>query len=179
MAFFIDFRSVLMQWQNIGIFDIILPMLLIFTLIYAILLKSKILGTVKGINAIVSLVIAFLAISNPDISSLFMPIFANLGLGIIIMLAALLLVGLVTGDKQIHGAMWLSWIGIIAIFLWILSRVFYGYSFFYSGWISDNMVWIVPVILIGIVIAVVLSEKPEAGHRSLAERFFEPWPKAQ
>ena len=57
----LDFRSILEIWRNAGIFDIILPFLLIFALVFAILEKSKILGSNRAVYAIISLAISFCA----------------------------------------------------------------------------------------------------------------------
>jgi len=146
---FIDFRYVVSQWESIGVFDVLMPMILIFTLVFAILQKSKVLGAIKGIDAIVAFVVAFFTISNPTVSALFMPIFSNVALGIIILVSILLFVGLVFEEKALKDKMWIVFIAGMAIFLWIMSRVFSFYGYYIpSDWFSsENLVWIIPIIL--------------------------------
>src|SRR3989338_8827869 len=63
------FRGVIGFFDKIGVYDIILPFLLVFTIVFAILEKTKILGlekidgketTKKNLNSMVAFVIAFL-----------------------------------------------------------------------------------------------------------------------
>ena len=57
-----DFRSLIYTLENMGVIEVILPFLLVFTLIYAVLQKSKILGTDdngkprKNFNVVIALV---------------------------------------------------------------------------------------------------------------------------
>src|SRR3990167_2130236 len=50
--------------QNIGVYSVVLPFLLIFALFYALLDKTKVLGDNKFVHAAVSLVLAFLFVSS-------------------------------------------------------------------------------------------------------------------
>jgi hypothetical protein len=171
---FIDFRYIISQWSSIGVFDVLMPMILIFTIVFAILKKTKILGGIKGIDAIIALAISFFTISNPEISAFFMPLFSNVALGIIILISVMLMVGLFMGEKKIKGYYWLGWLGAIAIFFWILSRAFTFYGFFYSPeWLGENLIWIIPIILLIVAFGAIMSEKKPTADKSLLERFLE------
>lgn len=70
------FREVLIFFDSIGLFDVVLPFLLVFTVVFAILEKTKVLGTEeidgkkytkKNLNAIASFVIAFLVIAAKEL----------------------------------------------------------------------------------------------------------------
>ena len=70
------FRGVLNFFDKIGLFDVVLPFLLVFTVVFAILEKTKVLGTEKieghdytkkNLNAIASFVIAFLVIAAKEL----------------------------------------------------------------------------------------------------------------
>jgi len=155
-----DFRTIAMQWSSIGMFDIILPMILIFVVVYAVLQRTKILLGRKEIDAIVALIISFFVIGNPEVSGFFLPLFSNLALGIIVIVAFLLIMGLISGRP---GKQWPNitlWGGII-IFIWIMSRAadyFSGYNLIFSStWWYSNSYWVIPVILILIVVGVVAS----------------------
>jgi lysylphosphatidylglycerol synthetase-like protein (DUF2156 family) len=69
-------RNSLNVLERIGVMDVILPFLLIFTLLYAILEKTKVLGTEKignaevskkSANALVAFVIAFIVVGTPQL----------------------------------------------------------------------------------------------------------------
>ena len=70
------FRGVIEFFTQIGLFDVVLPFLLVFTIVFAILEKTKVLGTEeheghhytkKNLNAIASFVISFLVIAAKEL----------------------------------------------------------------------------------------------------------------
>jgi len=83
--------------------NVVLPFLLIFVLVYAILDKSKILGEKKDINAIVALVFALTTVALPsafgavDIIIKIIPIVAVI---VVILLAFMLTYGFIGGTKE-------------------------------------------------------------------------------
>jgi len=67
------FREILTFFDKIGVYDVILPFLLVFTIVFAILEKTKVFGmeevggkktTRKNINSMVAFVIAFFVIAS-------------------------------------------------------------------------------------------------------------------
>ena len=66
------FRNALDFFQEIGIYDVVLPFLLVFTIMFAILEKTKIFGfedkeqkyTRKNLNSMVAFVTAFLVVAS-------------------------------------------------------------------------------------------------------------------
>ncbi|MBU2522737.1 MAG: hypothetical protein KKE23_00405 [Nanoarchaeota archaeon] len=182
MAYFggmMDFRTMAMQWSSIGMFDMILPMLLIFIIIYSVLQRTKVLTGKKEIDAIAALIISFFTIGNPEVSAFFLPLFSNVGLGIAILVAFLLIVGLVSGRPGKSFQSITLWGGII-IFLWVMSRAadyFAGYNMIFSStWWYNNSYWLIPIIFILIVIGAVTST-PAADEAEHAKRIHLPFSK--
>jgi hypothetical protein len=68
-----DFRNLIMSLENVGVLDVIMPFILIFTIIYAVLQKTKILGRGengeprKNFNVVIALVMA-LAVVIPHVT---------------------------------------------------------------------------------------------------------------
>ena len=94
-----DFRTIIASLDDYGFFDVVLPFLLVFTIIFAILEKTKLLGLEgenpkTNINAVLALIISFIFIANTDVSRVIRSYLSNIGLIIIIALLALLLFGL-------------------------------------------------------------------------------------
>src|SRR3989338_8683840 len=80
------FRGVIVFLDKIGVYDVILPFLLVFTIVFAILEKTKILGSEKidgkehpkkNINAMVAFVIAFLVIASTQLVAVINQVMAN------------------------------------------------------------------------------------------------------
>ncbi len=96
----LDLYSIFATWQNIGVFDFVLPFLLIFTLSFAVLSKAKILGDNKNLNIIVSLVLAFFFLQNPFLIASLQNLLPNVSFALVIGLMFLLLVGVLLGDRM-------------------------------------------------------------------------------
>lgn len=179
MAYFgvMDFRAIAMEWSNIGMFDMILPMLLIFVVIYSVLQRTKILTGKKEIDAIAALIVSFFTIGNPEVSAFFLPLFSNVALGVAILVGFLLVVGLVAGRPGKSFQSITLWAG-IGIFLWVMSRAadyFGAYGMiFSSSWWYNNSYWIIPVVFIAIVIGMVTAT-PEADEAEHAKRIHAPF----
>ena len=103
------FRGVINILAKIGVYDIVLPFLLVFTIIFAILEKTKVLGLEKGaggegtkknLNSMVAFVIAFLVIASTKLVSIINEVLANVVLLLILAVCFLMLVGVFFGDKE-------------------------------------------------------------------------------
>jgi len=100
MATTFSFENSIEYLQNIGVFDYVLPFLLIFAIVFAALEKTKILGTDKtNINAVVSLVIGLLLISRQEIVAIINEFLPNISLILVVILMSLLLISVIAGDE--------------------------------------------------------------------------------
>lgn len=145
--------------------DFILPWLLIFTLVFAVLEKSKLLGEGKRqINAIVSLVVATILLAFPgsrDIIVNLIPIFV---ITLVVLFIFLLLYAFVSGEKKgdpLNKGVKIA-IGIgIAIVVAVSVLVVTGTWDSFWSWLSDsnmgaNIIFI--VIAVGAVVAVLMNK---------------------
>ena len=96
------FREVINFFDQIGLFDVVLPFLLVFTVVFAILEKTKVLGTEKhegheytrkNLNAIASFVIAFLVIAAKELVEVINKTVANAVIVLFFSVLFLMLVG--------------------------------------------------------------------------------------
>jgi len=172
---FFSFQEIVLQWEQVGVFDIILPLLLIFTVVYAILDRTKIFGEDKrSINAIIAIAISFFSISNLYITAFFKILFTQVALGIAILVAIILLTALLVGSKDQHGWRLIITIMGFLVFIWMFSRAadeyqryygIYAFGMFTPDWWAANAAWISLLVVIGIVVAVVVSsgsKKPKS-----------------
>ena len=163
-----DFQYALQQWESIGVFDVLIPFILIFTIIFAILQKTKILKGVKGVDAIVSMSIAFLAIINPAINGIMRSALEHTTIVIIVVISLMLLLGLIWGEQRPKAWNFIGGIIGFLFFIWILGRVADYYQMYYPGtmifssiWWTNNAPWIVPLIIIIIFAIIVISSGGE------------------
>ena len=96
------FRQVIEFFDEIGLFDVVLPFLLVFTIVFAIFEKTKVLGTEdidgkkytrKNLNAIAAFVIGFLVIAVKEIVEIINETVANAVIVLFFSILFLLLVG--------------------------------------------------------------------------------------
>lgn len=162
------FGEVIGFLNRLGVYDIILPFLLIFSIVFAILEKTKILGTdeiegkkytKKSINAIVAFVISFLVVASANLVSVINTAVANIVLLLIIIVMFLMLVGTMFGTKEVTLENYPGWtkffmvvafIGIVIIFLNALGWLENLFDFLIDYY---DVSWVATLILLVIVIA--------------------------
>lgn len=128
MADVSTFRGVLEFFGKIGIYDVILPFLLVFTIVFAILEKTRVFGTekVKGeeytrknLNAMTAFVIAFFVIASSRLVEVLTEVSAN---AVVLLMASVLFLMLVGSfSKETKEGVFLEgiqkWIFIIVMFI--------------------------------------------------------------
>ena len=96
------FRGVINFFDKIGLFDVVLPFLLVFTIVFAILEKTKVLGTEeiegrkytkKNLNAIAAFTMAFLVVASSQLVEIITKVSANAVIVLFLSVLFLLLVG--------------------------------------------------------------------------------------
>jgi len=141
----------------------ILPFLLIFVLVYAVLQKSKILGEEKKqINALIALVVGLIAISFGNYVGVIVQLIPVLAVGLVIILVFLLLWGIVFINEDFKMAGWVKWTfgGFAFVAVLIASLIFTGAWSYFKDYFSGNsslFTNIVFLVIVGIAIAVVVG----------------------
>jgi len=180
-----SFRAVIGFMDKLGVYDVILPFLLVFTIVFAILEKTKILGMQKigseeigkkNLNATVAFVVAFFVVASAQLVSVVSEVMSNVVLLLILAVCFLMLVGVFYGDKEFNFAtthsnwlkffMVLMFVGIVLIFLNALDWLKYIFELF-EHW---NAEWALTIffflILIGFMVWITWSPttpKPSGG----------------
>lgn len=172
----LDFKTVLWHWRIAGVFDIILPFLLIFALIFAILERTKVLGQNKAIYAIVSLAISFFAISDPTITGFFAYLFSNAALGFAVLLVFILFLGMFTKGEGLGGWVWVGSLFAILVFIWVIGRsiINAGFNTYVFGFFQTNtllwssIVWGLALLAVIVLVVISSSSRP---NENIAETF--------
>lgn len=130
------FKGVVVFLEQVGVYDVVLPFLLVFTIVFAILEKTKVLGTEeiegkkytkKNLNAILSFVIGFLVVASTSLVRTINSAMANMVLLLLLSVSFLLLIGSFLKEEDfpvfLEKGPWrtmfmlIMFIGIIIIFL--------------------------------------------------------------
>ena len=140
------FREVLNFFNKIGVYDVVLPFLLAFTIVFAILEKTKVFGTEeiggkhytkKNLNAMAAFVISFFVIASARLVEILTIVSSNTVILLLLSVFFLLLVGSFYREGEavfLEGGwktffMIIMFVGIVMIFLDAL------------GWLDEFWQW--------------------------------------
>src|SRR3989339_1409785 len=151
--------------QNPWVTHFILPFLLVFTLVFAVLQKSKILGDgKKQIDAIVGLVIGLMFVAFPGPRDLVVNLMPFLAVGLVMILVLFLLWGFFYQKEFSAPAGVKTAAGIVALIAVIIAVIYFsGYwqtlmnMFGSSSGGSNLLVNVLVIIVIGAVIVAVVA----------------------
>ncbi len=148
------------QWEQFGVFDLFLPFLLIFALIYGILHSTNVLGTNNGIKLIIALVIALMAMRLQFVTLFFTTLFPRFAIGLAIIMVALIMTGLFIPPDWNSLKGWYMFFGIAALIITVVAVVnsFDALGFLGSSWFSDYATLIISGIVVIAVIVSMVSE---------------------
>jgi len=160
MVWSTSITEVLNQWNSMGVFSYVIPFLLIFAVVYAVLSKVELFKDNKGVNVVISVAIGLLSLQFDFVSTFFAVIFPRFGVGLAFVLVVLILLALVyQGDAS--KAKWAGWVVAVGVVIWaITSWGFWGDTMGVGFWFEQNF-WalIVLGLVVGAVIAVISSGK--------------------
>ncbi|MBS3143292.1 hypothetical protein J4446_00220 [Candidatus Woesearchaeota archaeon] len=152
--------------EGSGVFEYLLPFLLVFSIVFAILEKSKLFGDRKNINIIVSLIIGLLFVTQTSLVYTLNSFLPKIGLFIVVAVMVLILFALFGAnmEKGLGGILLLfgAIASLVAIY-WALSP---SLGFQLPSWIEYNWDVIIAVVIILIVIFLVAggSSKGKSGE---------------
>ena len=164
-----DLNTIFTQWESMGVFNIVLPLLLIFTLAFAILNKVKILGGKKNIDVIVAFIIALLTVRNQYIIGLVNRFLPNISLFLVVILMFLLMLGIFAGEHTgwKGGMLGIATLVSVLFVIWALSADYIGERFSVPDWWysvdEQTKATIVFVAIFVIIIAWVTKEPGQKG----------------
>lgn len=182
------FRDSLNFLDRLGVFDVVLPFLLIFTIVFAILEKTRIFGTEKvgsetytkkNLNSLAAFAIAFFAVASSRVVQAITQISANVVVLLFASVFFLMLVGSFHQQADEKGFYLNGWIktlfmlimflGLAGIFLNAIEtngRTWLQLVFDFASQFSTN-VSVATIVLIALVVgAMLLIIRPEKGPSS-------------
>lgn len=170
-------QSMLAGWYDAGVFSYLLPFLLIFAVVFAIIIKLPYFQNNRAISAILGVVIGLLALQSPRIPQFFAAVTPALGMGILILLAAMIMMGLFFDPNESYGKITFFIIGLIIFVVIVyfgLSRDVWGVHWWdiFDGVSSTVIITI--VFVVGVVAFAVFSNK--GGDNPAAKTSSKPSP---
>lgn len=173
MAYYLE--DIILDLETMGLTDVLLPFLLIFTIIFAILQKSNIFGVEKKrFNSIVALVISLLVViphvtgdypGEYDVVEIINESLPAIALLVVAVIMLLLLIGVFGGEAAWRGPVtgWVVIAATIAV-IWVFSGSIWGWEAwdnFVNFFGEDIVILIVIILVFGIIIALITGEGRE------------------
>ncbi|MBR9690061.1 hypothetical protein GOV08_00060 [Candidatus Woesearchaeota archaeon] len=166
------FVEMIRTLESYGISDVLLPFILIFTIVFAVLQKTKVLGDGrKNFNVVIALVMS-LAVIIPHVLNKYPPgsdvvdimnkALPNVSLVLVAILMVLIMAGVFGHNINLAGASLGGWITIIGIFgVVAIFGSAAGWNMF--GWIrinEDVRNLVVIILVFGVIIGFITRETP-------------------
>ena len=161
------FRSVIEFFEEVGLYDVVLPFLLVFTIVFAILEKTRVFGTEKidgneyskkNLNAVAAFVIGFFVIASSKLVEIITTVSSYTVLLLLLSVLFLLLVGsfMKEGEGGFLKGNWnyffmiLMFVGIVLIFIYALGwwdQVWDFFRFQTGGEVVGSIILLVIIVL--------------------------------
>ena len=153
--------KVLNEWADAGVFAYLLQFLFIFAVIFGILSKTKVLGENKGVQATIALAVGLLALQFDYVSNFFATIFPYAGIGIAVLLVALILMGLLTDNKNTFKWVFFGIGALIFIVVLLYSLSDFSWLGGYGSYFSRELILGIVALLVvaGIITALIIGSK--------------------
>jgi len=169
-------QDLLYQWESTGVFDFILPFLLIFAVIFGILTSTNAFGKNKGVHIIIALVIGLMALRLGMVQDFFREVFPRTAVALSVILVAVILTSVFIPKEHLKG--WLiafySLGGLSALL--VVFNSFSQLNWFNSGWWNDyGGVLIGLLFIIAVVVAVSVTGDGKNKSSSSTEVTLKPW----
>ena len=161
----LDFREYIRFLQQIGAYEVILPFLLVFAIVFAALEKTKVFGSDKtNVNMVVSLITGLLLVAQPAIVATINDFLPQVSLYLVVAIAGVWLISTLAG-KEFKGltGVWLGVACIIAIgFLFVALNP--NWRNYLDSYDRDLIIGIVIVLgLVGLVYSFFTRKDPNSG----------------
>lgn len=186
------FRDLIYRLEYWGIVDVLLPFLLIFTVVFAIMQKAKPLGDdakAKSYNIVIALVMALAVViphvlgvypENADVVEIMNKALPQVSLILVAILMVLLIVGLFGGKATWGGALsgWLAFCAFLVV-VYIFGRAA-GWFIYLPDWLywldnPDTQAMLLVIAVFAIVIWLITKEPGEGKMGENLDKFGKSW----
>ncbi len=172
------YQEIIYQLESYGFTDVLLPFLLIFTIIFAVLEKSEILGKDKrNFSVVVALVIALTVViphttgdypQGYDAVEIINSALPSISLLAIAAISFLIIVGVFGAQTKWIGASLSGWMAILAFIAIVVvfgSAAGWG-DFYVSDYIDDDTLTLVIIILVFAILVWYITAEPGKGEKT-------------
>lgn len=173
----LDLRNLVESSEEMGFFDVLLPFLLVFAVIFAVLQKIKLFGSdakAKKIDGVVSLVMAAFLVSQTRLVEILQGFLPRVSMAIVVVLMLLLVVGIFTKSTDwVSPALGVGVIIALIAVLWAIGAAA-GWNVPFVEEITEQDIAV--LLMVGVFILViwlVVKEPRASGEESVFKKFID------
>jgi di/tricarboxylate transporter len=175
------FRGGLAFLEYMGVYDVILPFLLVFTLVFALLEKTKVLGlqevdkkkfTKTNLNSLVAFVTAFFVVASAELVKLINQTVSQVFILLLLSVMFMLVAGTFVKDEEFflkkehqNILMWIMGGVIILMFFNTLGWLDLAYTFLMSNWQTEAISSLIIIAVVIIFIFIVAGKNPSVAKK--------------
>jgi len=100
--------------KDFGFYDVVLPFLLIFTIVFAVLQKTEVLGKQKNIDSMVAFAIALFFVAAPKVVDAIQISLPRVAAALVVLMSLMLLIGFVASKEGTENFLKLKSVQVIA-----------------------------------------------------------------
>ena len=149
--------------EQMGFFSYVLPFLLIFSLVFGILSSIKLFRDNRGVDAIIALVVALMALQLDMVPVFFAQVFPRMGIALAAILVILILAGFFIDPSKKWIMYILLGIGVIAAIAVLVSASgstgFY-YSYNFQTWGPPALILVFVIVVIALAVGIKKDKEP-------------------
>jgi peptidoglycan/LPS O-acetylase OafA/YrhL len=162
------------QWEAVGLFDFVLPFLLIFAVVFGVLTTTNILGGHKGANLIIALVIGILSLRLGFVQAFFTELFPRFSVGLAILLVIVIGAALFIPEQHRKGwaigfAIGGAIIGLAAVIATFNTPQFDWFDSYF--WQEYWGMIIGGILLVIVIVAIFVTSAPKSGGSDIGVKF--------
>lgn len=148
------FADVIADWEAFGVFDYVLPFLIIFAVVFGIVTATNVFSGNKGVNLTVALAVALISLRFNYVPIFFSEIFPRFGVGLAVLIVLMIMSALFIPKSWMKGWAGTMWAvsAIIAVTVIVKSFNFLGWNLSAGGWWAQyGSITIIGIILVALV----------------------------
>ena len=156
------FAGTLQYWVDLGLYDVFLPFIFIYTIVYAILKQTKILGSHSNVNSLVAFCFGFIATASIQTITTIHLFFSATGFFVVAGLCVMIIIGLFglksinTGKKWYNKLPRYGVLSIIGLGFFYLIAVGLEFDTFLVGFLPFFPRIITQTIIVGAVFVIIM-----------------------
>jgi len=154
-------QDLLFQWEAIGLFDFILPFMLIFSVVFAVLTTTNVFGNNKGVALVISVAIGLMSIRLEFVQLFFTELFPRFGIAIAVILVVVIMAAIFIPEQ--HRGGWFIGFGVAGTVFALIAVInsFNELGWFGSLWADYWGMVTGAILMIILIIAMFISKAPD------------------